>query len=236
MRSVVLAVVALGANALLFALVGWSNGGTRVAPPREKWVVREVFHAAAPPREARIDSGAEAVHPEAAAPAPSMEPAETAASPASPAESFDLRLGPAALDRSALGVQGMAAGPALRVSLFSGGSPFGVQGGVAGGTGTPGVFDVGQVDTPPQRLSSPLPPYPQWARVRKLEGVVLLKFVVEISGEVRDPVIESVEGDERFGDIAKQAVLRWRFEPGIYGGKRVATIVSQRVRFVLVDR
>jgi protein TonB len=82
---------------------------------------------------------------------------------------------------------------------------------------------------------TPLPPYPQWARTRKLVGLVTLQFTVDAEGGVRDISVESVEGDERFGPVAVEAVSGWKFQPGTYEGKKVAVLVSQRVRFRLVD-
>jgi protein TonB len=68
-----------------------------------------------------------------------------------------------------------------------------------------------------------------------LTGVVTLKFVVDSEGAVRDVAVDSVEGDDRFGPVAVDAVAGWKFQPAVYEGRKVAVRVSQRVRFRLVD-
>jgi len=59
-----------------------------------------------------------------------------------------------------------------------------------------------------------IPPYPDWARDKGLIASVSLRFRVFQSGEVK-PSIEEVRssGYQQLNEVAKQALLQWRFEP-----------------------
>jgi protein TonB len=99
-----------------------------------------------------------------------------------------------------------------------------------------GVVELAQVDVSPRRLSTPLPVYPAWARSRRIEGSVTLRYTVDEDGRVRDVQVEEVTGDERFAAVAREAVAVWRYEPGQIGGRKVRVALLQTVRFQLVDR
>jgi protein TonB len=101
---------------------------------------------------------------------------------------------------------------------------------------SPAVAEAAQVDVLPRRLSTPLPVYPAWARSRRIEGSVALRYTVDEDGRVRDVQVEEVTGDERFAAVAREAVAVWRYEPGQIGGRKVRVALLQTVRFRLVDR
>lgn len=234
MREWLFGLLAIGANAGLFLGLAIANAPSKKAPVRTDLQLREVFHAAPPPR-----TSAPAAEPprEITEAAPGEAPPLMAAtsSEGPPPERFDPRGATPGWD---VGVPG-STGPALRFSLGRGGSAEGVvggvEGGVPGGTGRGPAFSLAQVDRGPVRAVSPLPPYPQWARVRKLEGVVSLRVTVDEKGQVAFVQIEGVEGDSRFGEIARAAVSEWRFEPAVFDGRKVSCVLLQRVRFQLVD-
>lgn len=235
MKAALQAAAALGVNIALFLLIARTNVTAKAPPVREAWTIREVFIAAPPPRPALLAEAVPRVLPdEPRAPSPAT-PVESAETPAP--ESFAPRLDPVPMD---LGGTRLPGGPPVPLGLGRGGSlegiPGGAAGGVPGGTGRGAQFRLSQVDRGPQRAVTTLPPYPHWARVRKLEGAVALEFTVDEEGAVRDVVIENVEGDDRFGPVALQAVAAWKYEPAVVGGKKVAVRLSQRVRFVLTER
>ena len=76
------------------------------------------------------------------------------------------------------------------------------------------------------------PEYPEAARQAKLEGQVVVEFVVELDGHVlRASVRKST--DERFNAAALAAVQRWVFVPALAEGKPVASGMQVPVVFKL---
>jgi protein TonB len=229
MRSLALGAVALLANAALFFLVSRTNLSAKSRPAREAWVVREIFQPAPPPRSAPpADEVAQSVPDR---PASSQELAPPTSFEAPTSENF----APRSLD---LGATGLGTGPAVPIpqgvtSRFD--ALPGRVGALAATAPPPTELTLEQVDRPPAPAHTPLPPYPQWARLRKLTGLVTLKFLIDPEGGVRDIKIEGVEGDERFGLEAVQAVSGWRYEPASHQGKKVGVRVLQRIRFRLVE-
>lgn len=96
-----------------------------------------------------------------------------------------------------------------------------------------GPMQLFQVDQVPKKISGRLPAYPYWARAKGVEGVVLLRFVVDGNGKVGKMEVDQVVGDPRFADTAKEAVAKWIFSPAIYNAKPVAVWCSQRIQFKL---
>jgi protein TonB len=226
-KSLVLGVFALLANVGLFFLVSRAQARVATRPNRETWTVREVFQPAPPPRTmAPAEDAPKAVPDQAQAPQ-NLTPATSFEAPAN--EAFTPRTSTPSFD---IGPTGVGGGPPVPL-------PFGLPGGPVRGTSqsqsAPAPLSLEQVDRAPQAALTPLPPYPPWARARRLTGMVTLKFVVDAEGAVRDVAVDSVDGDDRFGPVAVEAVAGWKFQPAVYEGKKVAVRVSQRVRFRLVE-
>ena len=112
------------------------------------------------------------------------------------------------------------------------------SGGRIGGTGTPGAlgadvdraFTLAEIDQKPVASLQPSPPIPQEMRGRKIEGTVSVIFVVDAAGKVLDPRAEK-SSHLAFEKPAVEAVRRWKFEPAIKSGKRVACKMRVSVRF-----
>jgi TonB family protein len=87
--------------------------------------------------------------------------------------------------------------------------------------------------TPPQLLYKVEPEFSEEARKVKHQGVVVLSIVVDAGGDVRNIRVLRQLGlglDEK----AIEAVSRWRFRPGLFDGKPVATEASVQVNFQLL--
>jgi protein TonB len=69
--------------------------------------------------------------------------------------------------------------------------------------------------------------------MRKLEGWVVVEFVVGADGTTRDLTVVSSQPGELFTAAAERAIRRWRFAPGSKGGQAVAARVRQKVEFKL---
>ena len=96
-----------------------------------------------------------------------------------------------------------------------------------------GPMQLFQVDQVPQKISGHLPAYPYWARVQGVEGVVILRFVVDVNGNVGKVEIDKVVGDKRFAEKAADTVAKWTFSPAIYNSTPVAVWCIQRIQFKL---
>jgi TonB family protein len=99
------------------------------------------------------------------------------------------------------------------------------------------ISDIGdalalnQVDQPPYKISGNLPLYPIWARAKKAEGSVILRFIVGLDGKAHNIEVHSIRGDERFAMPAQKSVEKWRFEPAVNRGKSVAVWCFQKIQF-----
>jgi protein TonB len=65
-----------------------------------------------------------------------------------------------------------------------------------------------------------------------LKGDVIVGFIVDSEGNVRDPYIVR-SSNPGFDQAAIDAVLKWKFRPGKKGGANVATRVNQPLTFSL---
>lgn len=87
------------------------------------------------------------------------------------------------------------------------------------------------VDVPPEAASRVPPAYPETARQKGIEGVVLVRALVGRDGSVRRTVVtEHVAG---LDEAAEAAVRQWRFKPARFQGRAVATWVAVPVSFKL---
>jgi protein TonB len=98
-----------------------------------------------------------------------------------------------------------------------------------------GNFELGEVDQNPRLISRFKPIYPFWARNRNITGKVILKFLVNKNGEVEQIKVLKAEPEGVFEESSKNAVTKWRFEPGVYQGQPVNTWVTVPIRYQLSD-
>lgn len=103
---------------------------------------------------------------------------------------------------------------------------------VASGKAMGAIFDLASLDQKPEARVRIAPQYPFEMRRSGLKGEVVVQFIVDSSGEVRDPVIVRTS-NSGFNDAAIQAVLKWKFKPGRKGGSAVNTRVQQLLGFNL---
>lgn len=173
------------------------------------------------------------------------KPPEEAPDAAQLAKSLDA---PSLDDAPALDAASLAAlGDALS-GQAGGGGDFGNlvgfgSGGRIGGTGTAGgladaaagAFSLADIDQKPRAVYQADPTYPAAMRGKRVEGVVSVLFVVDADGKVAEPRVEKAN-DPGFEKAALDAVRRWRFEPGVRGGKRVACKMRVSIRFPAANR
>lgn len=75
----------------------------------------------------------------------------------------------------------------------------------------PRVLTRDELDTPPQGCGSPMPEFPMAAQERWAEGRVTVDFLVDESGRVRVPTVQSATADE-FAAATLDILREWQFE------------------------
>jgi TonB family protein len=99
-----------------------------------------------------------------------------------------------------------------------------------------GVVDVSELDSLPVVIKEQNVEWPRTARFSKRQGVVIVQATVNADGLVEDVTILRAD-DENFGipEAVMDAVMQYRFKPGIKDGVRVTThaTVTKAYRFVV---
>jgi len=96
------------------------------------------------------------------------------------------------------------------------------------------VFDITEIDQKARPLFQSPPVYPIELRKRKIEGTVLVQFVVDAKGRVINPTIESATSPE-FERPALEAVRQWKFEPAVRAGEKVPSKMRVPIRFTVAS-
>ena len=96
-----------------------------------------------------------------------------------------------------------------------------------------GEFGLKQVDQAPVPIRKVTPEFPEAARKLGASGKVLLKFLVKTDGSVTKASVVEASPAGLFDQSALNAVINWRFTPGVYHGHAVATWVMLPVYFRL---
>lgn len=92
------------------------------------------------------------------------------------------------------------------------------------------VFDVSDLDNKPTPISQAAPRHPTDLLKSRVEGSVVLTFVVDEQGRVQNAQVES-SSHPGFEKPALEAVRKWRFKPGMKEGAPVKAYVKQPIRF-----
>jgi protein TonB len=131
-----------------------------------------------------------------------------------------------------LGKMGIpSAGNGLGTAIGGGNGP-GVGPGVGGGF-SGGAFRIGGGVSAPVPIFKPEPEYSEEARKAKWQGSVTLQIVVDETGVPKEIRVSKSLGlglDQK----AIDAVTKWRFKPGMKGGKAVPVIATIEVNFRLL--
>ena len=190
---------------------------------------------AAPPqpqqREALEWVAKPALYPPKPKPAPQPKPlAKIAPKPQKPvapaaaaAASNDAAV--AAPDATTPGPRGVADGVTAGVA---GGLP----GGQVGGLGTE-VTPLSKAAVAPTVARRVVPRYPDSARMRGIEGQVVIEAIIARDGSV-EPGVKIIQSIPALDDAAIEAFRQWRFTPGRdASGRPLRVILQAPVRFVL---
>ena len=157
------------------------------------------------------------------APKPQAAPQRPAAPAPAAAASNDTTA--AAPDATTPGPRGVADGAAAGVE---GGLP----GGQVGGLGTE-VTPLNRAAVAPTVAKRVVPRYPDSARMRGIEGQVVIEAIIARDGSV-EPGVKIIQSIPALDDAAIEAFRQWRFTPGRdASGRPLRVILQAPVRFVL---
>jgi len=90
-------------------------------------------------------------------------------------------------------------------------------------------------DTAPKLIKLVKPKYPDIARKAGIEGMVILKILVDVDGKVIDVRVLKSLGNVGCDEAAVKAAKQCLFEPALQRDKPVKVWVSYQVRFILKD-
>jgi len=94
------------------------------------------------------------------------------------------------------------------------------------------VFDISKLDQVPVARFQARPQYPFEMRRAGIAGEVVVDFIVDSAGDVRNAY--AVRSSQReFEAAAVQAVSKWKFRPGKKGGRNVNTHMQVPIVFTL---
>jgi protein TonB len=94
------------------------------------------------------------------------------------------------------------------------------------------VFDISKLDQVPSPRFQARPQYPFEMRRMGISGDVLVDFIVDTNGDVRNAF--AVHSSQReFEASAVQAVSKWKFRPGKKNGHNVYTHMQVPIQFTL---
>lgn len=75
--------------------------------------------------------------------------------------------------------------------------------------------------------------YPRTALANRIEGTVILRVLVGEDGSVRDIEIDKTSGSRDLDRAAREAVMKWKFKPGMRGGVAYAGWARVPISFTL---
>jgi protein TonB len=229
----VVGAIVVHAGVLLFGGLLFPNQHEQTASKKDVEVLiedvrkdKDVQDKPEPEQEEHVDEDEAPPDPDTIAPAEMAQPSDDA--PALDAASLS------AIEAALNGASGGA-------SEFGGSGPASLaSGGRIGGTGRPGgassddaldgAFSMSEIDQRPRAVFQVAGAYPADLRSQKLEGVVVLIFVVDETGRVTNARVEK-STHQSFETPALEALKQWKFEPAVKGGNRVACRMRVPIRF-----
>ncbi|MGE0762735.1 MAG: energy transducer TonB [Bdellovibrionales bacterium] len=136
----------------------------------------------------------------------------------------------------ALAPQSMSADQAATPSGFGLGFGHGNGGGIGGGglgAAAGQLVQEARVDQAVRVLTRGPLSYPEDARRRGISGSVIVKVLIQPSGEMTAISVVESTPPGAFDQAALSAVRNWRFAPALRGGQAVAEWSMQKIRFEL---
>jgi len=112
--------------------------------------------------------------------------------------------------------------------------PTNIQRGRPDSSGMKDLFNIADLDRKPEPIVQAAPHFPFELKQSVPEARVRVGFIVNVNGDVVLPYI--VNSTHRgFERAALEAVSKWKFKPGMRGGRKVNTRVEQPIDFKVVE-
>ncbi len=111
--------------------------------------------------------------------------------------------------------------------------PTNIQRGRPDTSGIKDLFNIADLDRKPEPIVQTPPQFPYELKQSVSEARVRVGFIVSSRGDVIMPYIIS-SSDRGFERATLDAVLKWKFKPGMRGGRKVNTRVEQPIDFKVV--
>jgi protein TonB len=92
------------------------------------------------------------------------------------------------------------------------------------------LFNLSDLDRPPEPIVQTPPQFPYELRTLVTEASVRIGFIVTSKGDVVLPYVIASSHKE-VERPALEAVLKWKFRPGVKNGRKVNTRVEQPINF-----
>ncbi|HEX2855342.1 MAG TPA: energy transducer TonB [Opitutaceae bacterium] len=102
------------------------------------------------------------------------------------------------------------------------------------GDGMGNIFNLKDLDRPPEPVLQPAPVYPANLRKEGLRATVMVEFIVDTVGNV----VNATAADSShmgFESAAVTGVLKWKFRPGMRAGRKVNTRLQVPIIFSVRD-
>lgn len=96
------------------------------------------------------------------------------------------------------------------------------------------IFNLADLDRAPEAIAQPAPAFPNHLRRETPEATVTVGFIVDAKGGVVAPYV--VESSHPGFELAATAgVEKWKFRPGVKGGRKVNARMQVELRFKVVE-
>lgn len=96
------------------------------------------------------------------------------------------------------------------------------------------IYSLNDVNEKPERLSGPLPVYPQLLQQAQIEGTVMVQAIIDTLGHVEPDSLRIVQtANPGFNESAKQAVLHSLFRPARVMGKAVRVLIHIPISYAI---
>lgn len=112
--------------------------------------------------------------------------------------------------------------------------PLNIQRGRPDTSGIKNLFNIADLDRRPEPIVQQQPVFPYELKQSVTEARVRVGFIVTSRGDVILPYIIS-SSDRGFERATLDAVVKWKFKPGIRAGRKVNTRVEQPIDFKVVE-
>lgn len=103
------------------------------------------------------------------------------------------------------------------------------------GSGIGTIFNLADLDRAPVAVFQGAPMLPRSLKQEAASVTVMVQFIVAADGRILDATaVEST--DYRFNDAATRGVSKWKFKPGMKGGRKVNTRMAVPILFNVSGR